>query len=101
MHLLKERKWYVQHNCFLLCVVESNRLYVSTLQCSSIVPMKLCSALSFYGISRYDGLVFVKWCCGVLRAGTVASDFSVVCRWPSFRYSLCMVIELFYYYIAR
>ena len=29
--LLKERKWYVQHNYLLLCVVESNRLHVSTL----------------------------------------------------------------------
>ena len=29
--LLKESKWYVQHNYLLLCVAESNRLHVSTL----------------------------------------------------------------------
>jgi len=34
--VLKERKWYVQHNYLLLCMIESNRLHVSTLHAGHI-----------------------------------------------------------------
>jgi hypothetical protein len=56
--------------------------------------MKLCSALSFYGISRADGLVFIK----LVLWGLSPLIFCVVCGWPSFGYSLCVVIELFLVY---
>jgi len=55
--------------------------------------MKLCSALLFYGNLGLMVWFFVTWCCGVLWAGVVASDFSVVCRWPSFGCRLCVVMR--------
>ena len=36
---------------------------------------------------------FVTWCCVVLRAGIFASDFSVVCMWPSFGCRLCVAMR--------
>ena len=44
--LVKERKWYVQHKYLLLCVVESNRLHVSTLHAGHLQAFTTTQPLS-------------------------------------------------------